>query len=123
MEDTVHILPEALISIVVLIIAFLNTIKSQLQKIPEMSRKAAQAVTRVTRTVSHNKLMKRASETYRKTVQAITDATRMTHCNSHPKPYRTANRNHHYTENWTVKRKLNDGYDRPYHSYSTTTPQ
>ena len=44
-----------------------------------MSRKAVQAVTQVTRMVSHNKLMKRASETYRKTVQAITDATRMTH--------------------------------------------
>ena len=33
-EDTVHILPETLISIVVLIIAFLDTIKSQLQEIP-----------------------------------------------------------------------------------------
>ena len=44
-KDTVHILPETLISIVVLIIAFLSTIKSQLQEIPKISRKAVQAVT------------------------------------------------------------------------------
>ena len=122
-EDTVRILPETLISIVVLIVAFLDTIKSQLQEIPKISRKAAQAVTQVTRMISHNKLIKRASETYRKTVQAITDATRMTHRNSRPNPHRTANRNHHYMENLTVRRKLNGGYDRLYHLYSTTTPR
>ena len=122
-EDTVHILPETLISIVVLFVAFLDTIKSQLQEIPKISRKAVQAVIQATRMISHNKLIKRASETYRKTVQAITDATRMTHHNSRPNPHRTANRNYHYMENWTVKQKLNGRYNRSYHSYSTTNPR
>ena len=40
-EDTVHILPETLISIVILILAFLDTNRSQLQQIPKIYRKAA----------------------------------------------------------------------------------
>ena len=55
-ESTVHIVPETIIAILVLILTFLETIKPHIQKIPEIWRKAVQAVMKVTRTTSHNRL-------------------------------------------------------------------
>ena len=117
--DTVHTPPETLISIILLIVALLDTIKSQLQEIPKISRKVVQAVTRVTRIINHNEITKRASETYRKTVQVITEATRTTHRNSCLNLHRISHKNHH---NWTSKQKLNNGYDESYCQHSNTTP-
>ena len=51
-EDTVDIVPETIIAILVLIITFLETIKIHIQKIPKSWRKAAQAVTRMIRTTT-----------------------------------------------------------------------
>ena len=55
-EATVHIVPETIIAILVLILAFLETIKSHIQKIPEIWRKAVQVVTKTTRTTGRNRL-------------------------------------------------------------------
>ena len=55
-EDTAHILPETLIAIAVLILTFLENIKTHIPKIPEISRKTTQAVTKATRTTSRNRL-------------------------------------------------------------------
>ena len=55
-EATAHIVPETIIAILVLILTFLETIKSHIQKIPEIWRKAVQAVTKRTRTTGCNRL-------------------------------------------------------------------
>ena len=92
-ETTVHIVPETIIAILVLIMTFLQTIKSHVQKIPDIWRETAQAITEVTRTTSHN---------------------------MPSSPHRIPNRKHHHMENQTGKRKLNNGYDRSYNTYHTT---
>ena len=102
-------------TIALVIITFLENIKTYIQEIPKISRKAAQVITQMTREISVNNFSKRASETYNKTVQVITDATRITHHNSHSNPHR----NHH---NWTFKQKLNDNHDRSYCQHNNNTP-
>ena len=92
-ETTVHIVPETIIAILVLIMTFLQTIKSHAQKIPDIWRKTVQAVTRMTRTTGRNIL------------------------SSH---HRIPNRKHHHTENQTAKQKFNNGYNRSYNPYCTT---
>ena len=73
-ETTVHIIPETIITILVLIMTFLQTIKSHAQKIPNIWRKTVQAVTKMTRTTGHNILSS---------------------------PHRITNRKYHQVENWT----------------------
>ena len=75
-EDTVYIIPETIIAIAVLIIAFLENIKSHLQEIPKIGRKAAQAVSQSTRTTGCNRRIQGITEIYGKTMQVITHATR-----------------------------------------------
>ena len=89
--------------------------------IQEISKEIAQAVANMTRTISRNKLFKRASETYRKAVQAITDTTdttRMTICNNCLKLYRKF---HGHTLKGTSKQKLHNQYDGSYTLYSTNS--
>ena len=93
-ETTVPIVPETIIAILVLIITFLQTIKSHTQKIPHIWRKTAHVVTKMTRTTGRNRLSS---------------------------PHRIPNRKHHHTENQTAKQKLNDGYCRSYNPYCTMT--
>ena len=62
-EDTVHILPETIIAIVVLILTFIETIKSHTQEIPEIGRKAAQAIIKAIRTTSSKRLAQRIAKT------------------------------------------------------------
>ena len=90
---TVHIIPETIIAILVLIMTFLQTIKSHAQKIPEIRRKPMQALTKTTRTTGHNRLSS---------------------------PHRKLNREHYHTENWTAQQKFNNWYDRSYKLYHTT---
>ena len=66
-EHSVPIFPETVIAIALIIIAFLKNIATHGEEIPKISRKAAQAVTWVTRAISHNNIIKRAIEIYRKT--------------------------------------------------------
>ena len=93
-EATVHIVPEAIIAILVLILTFLETIKSHIEKIPEIWRKAAQVVTKMTRTTGRNRLSSL---------------------------HRILNEKHHHTRNGTAKQNFNDGYDGSYKPYHTTT--
>ena len=118
-KHSVPILLETIIAIAILILTFIENIRIYAQEISSISRKISQAVTQMTRTISH---YKRTSETYRKVVQAITDTTRMTHRNNRSNPHKIPNRRHNHTENWTSKQKLNDEYDRSYHPNNTTTP-
>ena len=55
-EATVQIVPETIIAILVLILTFLETIKSHIKRISETWKIAEQAVTKTTRTTGHNKL-------------------------------------------------------------------
>ena len=71
-KDTVHILPGTIISIAILILTFLETIMSHIQEIPEICRKTVQAVTKVTRTTEHNTVTQKIAEIYRKAAEAIT---------------------------------------------------
>ena len=93
-EATVHIVPETIITILVLILTFLQTIKSHTLKIPEIWRKAVQTVTKMTRT---------------------------TGCNRLSSLHRILNGKHHHTRNGTAKRNFNEGYDGSYKLYHTTT--
>ena len=49
-DATVHILPEAIIATLILILTFQETIMPYIQKIPEAWRKTAQVVTKATGT-------------------------------------------------------------------------
>ena len=51
---TIHIVPETIIAIAVLILTFLETIKSHIQEIPKIYKKAVQVETKATRTTGHN---------------------------------------------------------------------
>ena len=75
-ENTVHILLEIIISIAILILTFLETIKSHIQEIPEIFRKTTQVIVGMTETISRNR------------------------CSS---PRRMCNGKHQHTGNWTVK--------------------
>ena len=100
-ETTVQILPETIAAIAILILAFLETIKPQLQELLKIGKTAAQAVLLATRTLSHNRFFKGITKTWRKATQAVTHTTRPTSPNSQTNSQRTANRNHTHTDNWT----------------------
>ena len=68
---TVHVLPETITAIAILIITFLETLRPQLQEILQIGKNTAQAVLIATGTASHNGFLKRTIKTYRKIVQAI----------------------------------------------------
>ena len=73
--------PETIISLIILIVTFLENIKRHIQKI-------LQAVKSTTKAFSCNELYKRTSEIYRKAVHMITNMTRTTHHNSCSYPHR-----------------------------------
>ena len=72
---------------------FWQTIKSHIQKVPEI---------------------------WRKTAQALSKATRTTGCNILLSPHRILNGKHCHTENWITKQKPNDWHDGSYKPYPTT---
>ena len=107
----------------ILVVTFLENIKIYIQEIPKVSREIAQVVTNTAKTLSGNKLFKRASETYRKAVHVITDVTRMTPCNSRSYPHRITNSQHHHTQNRASKQKPYDEYDGSYQQHNSNTPR
>ena len=120
-EHTFPIFPETIIAIAILVVTFLENIKIYIQEIPKVSREIAQAVTNTTKTFSRSKLLRRASETYRKAVHAITDATRTTPCNSRSYPHRITNSQHHHIQNRTSKQKPYDEYEGSYCQHNSNT--
>ena len=95
-NTTVHILPEARVARVILILTFLETTIPYIQKIPKNCRKIAQVVIKVTGTTSHN---------------LTASLHRITHSKN--------------TGNGTAKcfkQKINNRYNRSYYSYQATTP-
>ena len=80
--NTVQVLPGTITAIAILILAFLETLKPQLQELLQIGKKTAKAVLIMTRTMNHNGVLKRINKTYRKAVQAITHTTRMTSDNT-----------------------------------------
>ena len=77
-ETTVHVFPETIVKIMVLIMTFWQTMMSCIQKVPEI---------------------------WRKTVQAVSEVTRTTGCNILPSPHRILNGKQYHTENWISKQK------------------
>ena len=75
-ETTVQVFPKTITKILILIMTFWQTIKSHIQKVPEIWRKTMQVVSEVTRTTSRNLL---------------------------PNPHRILNGKQYHTENWTSK--------------------
>ena len=75
-ETTVQVFPKTITKIRILIMTLWQTIKSHIQKVPEIWRKTMQVVSEVTRTTSHNLL---------------------------PNPHRILNGKQYHTENWTSK--------------------
>ena len=114
-DTSVSIFPETVTAIIILVVTLLINTKACIQ---EISKEIVQAVMNMTKTISHNKFFKRASEKYRKALQAVTDMTRMTICNSCSKLYRKIHSN---TQNRTGKQKLHDQYDRSYTPYNANT--
>ena len=111
-DTSVPIFPETVIAAIILIVAILINTKAYIE---EISKEIAQVTVNMTRTISHKKLFKRASETYRKAVQAITDMTKMTIRNNRLKPYRKF---HSHTQNRTSEQKIHNQYNGSYTPYS-----
>ena len=120
--NTVQVLPGTITAIAILILAFLETLKPQLQELLQIGKKTAKAVLIMTRTMNCNGVLKRINKTYRKAVQAITHTTRMTSDNTSTNHRKTGNRNQAQTANRATKQKLNNDCDRLYQLYYTPTP-
>ena len=86
-DTSVPLLPETVISIIVLLVTFMANIKSSIQ---EISWRILQTATDTTRKIGRNKLLKRTSETYKKTLQMVSNMTRPTRRNSCPEIHRKA---------------------------------
>ena len=97
MDNSVAIALEIVSTIIILIVTFLISIKTCIQ---EKAKEISQAVKKMTRTISCNKLYKGTIETYRKAVQLVTDTTRMTIHNNRTMPHRNIHSN---TQNGTSK--------------------
>ena len=75
MDNSIPLLPEAVIAIIILLVTFIAYIKSNIQ---EISWEIIQTATDSTRKISHNKHLRGTIEIYRKTLEAISDVTRPT---------------------------------------------
>ena len=110
---------QAMIVIAILITTILEHLKSCIQKIPGIARKATQAVKSMIIKISRNNHIQNIRKTYKTAALAITIATSMMDHTSCLNQHQTANRN---TENIPGMQKLNDKYDGLYQSYTSRTP-
>ena len=99
---------QAMIAIVILIATILEHLKSCIQEIPGIARKATQAVKSAITKISHKNSIQNIRKTYKTAALVITLATNMTDHTSHMNQHQTANRN---TQNTPGMRKLNDEYN------------
>ena len=100
-----------MIAIAIIITTILEHIKAYIQEIPEMTRKAMQAVKSMTTRISRNRLIQNIKKSYDTAALAINIATNTMDHTSHTIRHQTTNRNAH---NIPDMRKPNDKYDRLY---------
>ena len=82
-----------MIAIAIIITTILEHIKAYIQEIPEITRKATQALKSMTTKFSPSKLIQNIRESYKTAVLAITIVTRTMDCTSRTNQLQTANRN------------------------------
>ena len=102
---------QAMIAIAIIITTILEHIRAYVQEIPEITRKATQAVKSTTTKISRNKLIQNIKISYKKAALAINIVTNTTDRTNHTILHQTANSN---THNIPGTRKLNDEYDKMY---------
>ena len=123
MSQTVQVLPDTITAIAILIVTFLESLRTQIQEIFQIGKNTAQALLIATGTTSHNGFLKRTIKAYRKAVQAIKHVTRTTSHNTLTNPQRTENRNQPQSANRATRQKLNNDPDRLLQPNHIPTPQ
>ena len=106
---------QTLIMIIILTIAILKQIITQIK---EIAKRAVQATENTIKEASHNKLFQNIKDFHRTTMLAITIATNMTNRTNHSGQAQINNRN---IQNSPGTRKLNDEYDESYQSLTSRT--
>ena len=110
---------QAMIAIAILISTILEHLKSYIQEIPELTRKAVQAVKSTIAKTSRNNHIQKIRNSYRTAALAITIETNTMDCVSRKSQYQPTNRN---TQNIPGTRKLNNKHDRSYQLYPSRNP-
>ena len=106
---------QTLITIIILIIAILKQIITQIK---EIAKRAVQETENMIKEASHNKLFQNIKDFHRTTMLAITIATNMTNRTNHSGKAQINNRN---IQNAPGMRKLNDKYDESYQLLTSRT--
>ena len=106
---------QTLIMIIILIIAILKQLITQIK---EITKRAAQATENMIKEASCNKLFQNIKDFHRTTKLAITVATNMTNRTNRSGQARTNNRN---IQNSPGRQKLNNEYDESYESPTSRT--
>ena len=106
---------QTLVTVIILIIAIVKQITTQIK---EITKKAVQAIENTTREASHNKIIENIKDFHRTTMLAITIATNTTDRTNHSKQAQINNKN---TRKSPGTRKLNDEYDESYQSPTSRT--
>ena len=109
----------AMIAIAILITRILEHLKSCIQEIPGIARKATKAVKSTITKISHKNPIQNIRKAYKTGALVITLVTNITDYTSRMNQHQTANRN---TQKIPGMQKLNDKYDRSYQSYTSRTP-
>ena len=106
---------QTLVMIIILVIAILKQMTTQIK---EMAKRAVKATENTIKVASRNKLLRNIKEFHRTTMLAITITTNMTNHTNHSGQAQINNKN---TQNPPGTRKLNDEYDESYQSLTSRT--
>ena len=106
---------QALITIIILIIAIVKQMTTQIK---EIVKKAVQATENMIKKASRNKILRNIKDFHRTAVLVITIVTNMTDCTNHSGQAQINNRS---TQNPPGMRKPNDVYDESYQSLTSRT--
>ena len=106
---------QTLIMIIILIIAILKQLITQIK---EITKRAVQATENTIKEASHNKLFQNIKDFHRTTMLAITIATNMTNRTNCSRQAQINNRN---IQNSPGTQKRNDKYDESYQSPTSRT--
>ena len=106
---------QRLVTIIILIIAIVRQITTQIKRI---GKRTTQVIENATRRASHNKIIKSIKDFHRTLTSAITLATNMTDRTNHKEQVQINNKTTRYSPG---TRKLNDEYDESYQSLTSRT--
>ena len=106
---------QTLVMVIILIIAMVKQITTQIKRI---ARKTTQVIENVTKRASHNKIIKNIKDFHRTLTSAITLATNTTDRTNHKEQVQISNKTTRYSPG---TQKLNDEYDESYQLLTSRT--